>query len=235
MTCLILFPSRLQKRMIEFDNNSCYESEFTEPGLPLIISFAGLGDKFEFKKILSGYPVNVIYVRDLLHQWYLNRLIGIGNGVVENKDFLEEKIRKMRPSRVITLGTSAGGFGAILYGTLMEVDRIVVFSPQTFRNKWLCFWKWDYRWLDRVVDIYRASEENRKFLDLKTLAKHFNGTLVLYYDRTNRLDNLHGERLKGKKIIHSTYDFGGHNLVQILKQRGLLFDLIEHNLGLNNA
>lgn len=231
MICLFLFPSSLQKRVIELDNQRCYTFEFKEPGLPLIICFAGLGDQFEFKKTLSTYYVNVIYVRDLSHRWYLKELNGIGNNVLENKSFFALEISRMKPSHLITIGASAGGFGAVLYGSLLNADSIVAFSPQTFRMKWLCLCTWDYRWLDRMVDIYDGAGVSRKYLDLKALTAAFKGKLILYYDRTNRLDNIHGARIKGKQVTHATYDFGGHNLVQILKQKGLLVNIMEQNLG----
>ena len=153
---------------IRLTDNSFYEERFIEPGLPLIISFAGLGDKYEFKKTLAHHSVNVIFLRDLSHQWYLNDLPTVGCGVSEISKFLSDRIIELKPPKVVAIGTSAGGFAAMLYGALLKVDSICVFSPQSFRSKLLCLLTWDYRWLDRVVDIYEGTKMQPQYLDFET-------------------------------------------------------------------
>ena len=153
---------------IRLTDNSFYEERFIESGLPLIISFAGLGDKYEFKKTLAHHSVNVIFLRDLSHQWYLNDLPTVGCGVSEISKFLSDRIIELKPPKVVAIGTSAGGFAAMLYGALLEVDVICVFSPHSFRSKLLCLLTWDYRWLDRVVDIYEGTKMQPQYLDFET-------------------------------------------------------------------
>ena len=216
---------------IRLTDNSFYEERFIEPGLPLIISFAGLGDKYEFKKTLAHHSVNVIFLRDLSHQWYLNDLPTVGCGVSEISKFLSDRIIELKPPKVVAIGTSAGGFAAMLYGALLEVDVICVFSPQSFRSKLLCLLTWDYRWLDRVVDIYEGTKMQPQYLDLKPMMRNYKGSLSMYYDQTNRLDNAHSKRIIGANISHHKFKFGGHNLVQELKKLGKLIHIIEEGLG----
>src|SRR5260221_1260655 len=164
----IFFPKLIaQKERVLYGDS--VRVDFKGVNLPLLISFAGLGEEFNFGKTLGVYRVNVIYLRDLNHNWYVNGIPDAGNTVAEVARFLVLKIEEIRPSKVVMLGVSAGGFAALLYGCLLHADAILAFSPQTFMNRLNCVVYLDYRWLDRVVQIYGGDKTNRDFLDIKML------------------------------------------------------------------
>ena len=231
IACLFFSPSTLQKRKILKTNCKSYSIDFKESGLPLVISFAGLGAHFEFRNSLSTKSINSIFIRDLSHQWYLNELTDIGNGVNEIRHFLNNQIIRMNPAQIIFIGTSAGGFAALLYGTLLKVNKIIVFSPQTFRSKWLCLWNWDYRWLDRVADIYEHPCFDGRFLDVRPYLKNFNGQINVYYGEDNRLDRIHARRIEIGQVNLFALKSKEHNLAGQLRDSRKLNEIIDKMLS----
>lgn len=197
---------------------------------PLIISFAGLGDQFQFAKSLDSLNVNVIYLRDLKHNWYLNGVPGIGGNVGQIAEFLNTKIKEGKYTKVITIGASAGGYAALLYGALLNANVILAFSPQTFIDHFHRLIYWDRRWQDRIAEIYSSTNVNRSYLDLKPLLKKYNGDVKLFFDKFHRIDAIHAKRLTIKNVTYFSSDIGGHALVKHLKENGKLKEYIEHAL-----
>lgn len=225
----IFFPSLIRQKE-KAEVVSGVSIDFKKDRLPLIISFAGLGEQFNFGNTLKDIEANVIYLRDVNHNWYLNGLEGVGDSVKEVTSFLRHKVEEYKALTVVTIGTSAGGFGAILYGHLLKASSVVAFSPQTFMNRWNCIRYLDYRWLDRVVQIYQGSVSNRGYLDLKWLIHNDKIAITLVYDKTHRLDAVHASRMQGATIKHLAQSGGGHTLVRGLKNSGVLGDLIKYSL-----
>lgn len=226
----IFFPSLIRQKE-KISGVPSVSIDFKKEGIPLIISFAGLGEQFNFGKTLDDLNVNVIYLRDVNHNWYLNGLSGVGDYVEDVSDFLINKIVEIKPSKVITLGTSAGGFAAILYGHMLQADAVLAFSPQTFMNRWNCIKYLDYRWLDRVVQIYQGDRSNRVYLDLKEIIFNTKTSITLVYDKTHRLDRIHSMRLKGNGIVQMGQDGGGHTVVKELRESGFLANTINQLLN----
>lgn len=194
---------------------------------PTIVSFAGLGDQFQFKATLANLDVNIIYLRDLKHNWYVNGVVGVGDDVEGVAGFLRARLKELGTSKVITMGASAGGFAAILYGSLLGVHRIIAFSPQTFMDRFHRTIYYDYRWKDRFQQIYAGNRSNRPFLDLKRIVRNYKGKVALFYDKKHRLDNIHARRIKGRNIECFPSAGGGHNLVKELRSVGKLEEYLE--------
>jgi hypothetical protein len=96
---------------------------------PLIVAFASEDMKqFQWGRALSRLGVPHVLVRDSLRRWYQD-----GAFPHAGRDTLVSYIRgfRLRGHRVITLGASAGAYGALMYGKLAEVDRIIAVSPVT--------------------------------------------------------------------------------------------------------
>ena len=226
----IFFPSWITKQN-DIDHAEYVRVDFKSNDLPLVISFAGLGGQFNFLRSLDGFAANVIYIKDLKHHWYLTGIPGAGNTVPEITEFLKGKATEFRATRVITLGTSAGGFAALLFGAQIGATSIIAISPQTFMNKWNCIRYLDYRWLDRVVEVYRANDDNRQFLDIKSLVSEYQGDVTLIYDVTHRLDNLHAGRISGNHIVRVEEKSGGHNVARTMKNEGRLDQLLKETIA----
>lgn len=75
---------------------------------------------------------DILYMRDVDKRWYLNKLPGIGESVEDTIVFLKNETRKYRTS--IFVGSSMGGYAAILFGSLLNAKSVIAQTPQTDLN-----------------------------------------------------------------------------------------------------
>lgn len=68
-----------------------------------------------------------IFVRDIKKQWYLDGI----NTQMDSQDKVGAFLKaETAGSRVVTLGSSAGGYAAVLFGSVLKADRILSFNGQ---------------------------------------------------------------------------------------------------------
>jgi hypothetical protein len=105
----------------------------------LIISFAGYDlqyggiPKFDFTNILrTNFPdTNLFFYTDIYSNLYHNGIYGLSTNIEETVLYLQTEIKSYK--NVITLGVSSGGYAAILFGSLLNVQKVIAFIPQTIR------------------------------------------------------------------------------------------------------
>ncbi len=92
---------------------------------------------FSFWKAFSDLPVNRMFLRDP-HRTHFHRGIpDIANDLYELRDYILEYIRSRRIERLVIVGTSAGGYTALVLGKLIEIHlpklplRVHAYDPQT--------------------------------------------------------------------------------------------------------
>jgi len=68
-----------------------------------------------------------IFLRDLIKQWYLTGISSIYNSPQLLYQFLKTETEGYT---VTTLGSSSGGFAAVLYGSLLNADKVLTFNGQ---------------------------------------------------------------------------------------------------------
>lgn len=104
----------------------------------LIVTFAGLGHTihsdltvFEFRRSLTQMelPVDLLFLKDSKQQWYLGELPGISKTIEETTEFLHKQVNGY--DKVIFIGASSGGYASILFGSLLNIDAVIAFYPQT--------------------------------------------------------------------------------------------------------
>lgn len=84
-------------------------------------------DKYEWKSNRISGAFMHIFVRDIQKQWYIEGI----NSLVNTPDLLAEKLRELTSGfEVYTVGSSAGGFAAILFGSLLKAKRVYAFNAQ---------------------------------------------------------------------------------------------------------
>lgn len=99
----------------------------------LALSFDGILP-FEFLNFLSNNYNNcdLIFYRDFKKSWYHNGLEGITNNIEETIEHINNIINQKIYKKIIFMGISAGGYAAILFGSLCKnVTNVVSFIPQT--------------------------------------------------------------------------------------------------------
>jgi hypothetical protein len=103
----------------------------------IIISFGGclqhFKDKqtFEFLNFLNvNFPsYDKYFYIDKKFKWYNSGISGISSNIDQTIVYLKNIIKNYK--EVIFLGTSAGGYASILFGSLLNVNKVLAFIPQT--------------------------------------------------------------------------------------------------------
>lgn len=102
----------------------------------LLIIFASRNDiraniQFQFRNLLSQVDIKKIFVRDVHDAWYSKGLKNIVDSIEGIAEYLNERIERIKPKKLVTLGSSSGGYAALLFGCLLNADQSIAFSPQT--------------------------------------------------------------------------------------------------------
>lgn len=145
-----------------FSSNGIYFPDTEESFTATIIE----KDRFEWFGIRPDAG-RYVYVRDVFKQWYISGINQHFNDPDKLLILLKDLIGGY--NRIYTVGSSAGGYAAILYGSLLGADRVFAFNPQ--------------------VEIY--SEEQRGCFSLLT---HSKKKYAHYYDLTKMIEAL-GDRM----------------------------------------
>ena len=105
----------------------------------LIITFAGIGvdamksPRFEFFNLIErkfNYIDRQYYV-DVHYNLYHQGIEGITSNIEETVEYLRAEIEGY--TNVIFVGVSAGGYAAILFGSLLNIQSVIAFKPPTKR------------------------------------------------------------------------------------------------------
>ena len=89
-----------------------------------------------------------IFVRDVFKQWYIRGINAQCNNIEALADLLKEEARGMK---VVTVGSSAGGYAAIVLGSLLQAECVLAFNAQldlnllTSRNPFVALYQ-DTKW-----------------------------------------------------------------------------------------
>lgn len=85
-------------------------------------------DRYEWTKNLVCDAKRHIFVRDVYKQWYLEGVSSTCDTVDKTLSLLKEKAKGY--DSCVCVGSSAGGFAAVLFGSLLGAERILAFNPQ---------------------------------------------------------------------------------------------------------
>ena len=207
----------------------------------LLIAFAGNAGlyggmpTFEFHNIMEDIPVNKLFLRDPHKMWYQNGVPGIGETIDEIADWLRFFASYHHIERIVTVGNSGGGYAALVFGILLQVSEVHAFVPQA-------------RLID-PEDSHR-SERIRKIqsdpgcicqhLDIRKLILKTKSIkrpkINIYYCTNDLIDVQHVNRIKDIKNINVFgFNHGGHDVIKILKDKGILENLLQSSLLNNNS
>lgn len=200
----------------------------------LLVSFGGVRQGFgipvfEFFNSIEELSCDKIFIRDFNQAWYHKGLNSELNSISSILEFLDNIIKTNQYKKISFIGNSMGGYAAILFGTLLNVDKIVTFAPQTFIDRMNRFWYRDNRWNTEISKIYSDKKFQRKYLDLKKSLSNtkYSTKIDIYFSPLDKLDNLHANSLKKMKNINLyPYNKGGHGVVKSLKKDGKLNQIL---------
>lgn len=207
----------------------------------LLVSFGGIQQGlgvpvFEFFNSISDVPCDKIFLRDFHQAWYQKGVDAELDHVDKLIAYLREKITDNQYDKVCFIGNSMGGYAALLFGSILNVDCVIAFAPQTFVDMFNRLINRDFRWQRQIFKMYGFKRKRKEFFDLKKyLSKNnlYTTELNLYYSSEHILDKKHAERLKNEKniILHPIKE-GGHKVVKIVRDSGELKSLIKSTFSI---
>lgn len=182
----------------------------------LVINFSSKGKEWkdkvvpEFSKSLKPLGCHIGHVMDKTKSWF--NTPNIIDGITKEIDILQKKVN---PKKVVFMGLSMGGFGAILFSKLCFCDVVLAFSPQIDIDPKLT--SWDTRYHNYFVKDF-------DFI-VPHIRNHFNKTskyiIVL---GNNKIDKKHIELIPKQKNINIIVnkDLKHHNPLKIWKEQNIL-------------
>lgn len=194
-----------------------------------VIAFGGMATKLgmpvpEFTRILTDHGPDVFFVKDHLQAWYQKGLPGASIDVESTAAFLAQ-VTSGYKSAPKTVGTSAGGFAAILFGALLGSPAVVAFGPQTYVRP-------------ETISQF-ASQDTRssevldgQMLDLRTvLQKNPIPDVQIFYGEDCPFDAEPAKYLQGIDGVKlRPYPTDTHNVAAWLREQGKLTEILRQTL-----
>lgn len=198
----------------------------------LFMSFGGvrLGSgmpPFEFTASLSSRGAPGYFIKDFRQSWYHEGLLGISDDIAGTHRYLQTLVERHGCDHLVTLGSSAGGYAAILFGALLGADRVAAFAPQA----------------DVTADVVKHfagydSPPPSQFLDRRKSVPSLTQFLrqqgklpeiQVYYGEGCRMDAEDADKLAGLDQVRlmPVADTASHSIAAELKRRGELDGILE--------
>jgi pimeloyl-ACP methyl ester carboxylesterase len=202
----------------------------------MLVAFGGINSRlgiapYEFSSLTGRSGVKRLYVRDLHQAWYHRGMPGHGDELMDVAATLGKTVAQRRVERLVVVGTSAGGYAALVFGTLLGADLVLAFSPQTTLDLESLGQMDDHRWDAKLQALEDDAAFDRDWIDLARAlpaARHAQTQYRVYFDATH-MDRAHGERLDGLDGVRLfRFGRGEHELVRQLRDVGALSRMIEH-------
>jgi pimeloyl-ACP methyl ester carboxylesterase len=169
-----------------------------------------------------------VFLRDPAQAWYQRGLPDIGGDVYAVRDFLAQKIDESGASEVRFVGNSMGGFAALLFGSLLRTGRVIAFVPQTFVSAGLRAQHGDHRWERQINELHGGGVGADFFEVAPVAAVHHPGLKAdIYVANDPPLDGRHADQMLDFSDVRiHRFDVGGHALVKMLRDQGLLAGIL---------
>lgn len=171
--------------------------------------------RFHFFSVARLFPSrSKLLVRDPSRSWYNAGLPGVGDTVEEIAAWLREELAGLGARRVVTTGSSMGGYAAILFGCLLGAERVVALAPQTVLDPAL-------RWMMPPPELELQAP------DLEPAMRGAPGTAVdLVFGWGSPLDTYHAQRVARVPSVRLLRVEGGHDVAAELAEQGRLWPLL---------
>ena len=159
--------------MTEFDTEDKTKDYLIQHGSngKLTIAFAGLANglcevRHDFFNATSGSECSKIFVKDMKQFWY-QQGIPEAPSIPALFQKLKDDIAVIQPTEITCIGISAGGYAALLFGSMLDVDLVHAFGPQTFLSRELHD-KYNMTvFLRDPLEKLWAAQEDQTYFDLK--------------------------------------------------------------------
>ena len=209
----------------------------------LIIIFASNGvsedlvPPFNFINLLNeNKSFDKLFLRDFKCNYYMDGLGNTAKDFYETIEFIKKTISEKNYKNVLAIGSSAGGFAAILFGNLLKFKKVMAFNPQTVLTE-----ERELVIKDDFLDL-RACEELRKkkqsddffnkCLNLKNLVP-FQTQVEIHYSEYSEVEKRYAEFIKHENCNLINHKTSTHLLAYELREEGKLKNIILNFLNSN--
>lgn len=196
------------------------------PGGDLVVAFSGIGpeaggnDGFlkippeEFVGISSAHDRGALFVADLRATWYT--VPGLAEKVEE---VVNATVKEWGATRVVTLGNSMGGFGALHFARRLNASVALAFAPQfSMKPDRVREGRWKQYRVFQDMDAHSEIGD-----DISPDCRY----LVIFGGRC-KLDRPHYNEMVQVEGVECLLVRGAkHNVARVLKTRGLLADIVD--------
>ena len=192
---------------------------------------------FDFKSTLKSFcDHDKLYIRDLDRNYYLNGIKYSATSIAELTSLILQYIHNKNYKNVTTIGSSSGGFAALLYGNLINADHMIAFNPQTvLGEKNITEINDDIfgppinamlRGIKNQDKLYQKSLNLRNFIPFK-------GKAVIHYssESLSGIDQRYAKYLQHGNCCVIPYKSTTHLLALQLKEQNLLFEIIANTIN----
>lgn len=185
-------------------------------------------NKFEWENstgvISSIVPFKKLFIKHDDCTWWQTEFKGLdGYGPHVLAKFINEEIEKSKAKRVLTMGLSMGGYGAILFGCLCKADLAMAISPQTYLT--------GHRYKkNNLVEKFKPYDINIEETDLKVVLERYNNNFTqynIYFGEHNSTDKNMAERISscnGVKLF--PIDSSKHTVAKPMISSGLFKEIL---------
>ncbi|MCB0640661.1 MAG: hypothetical protein KDC44_03440 [Phaeodactylibacter sp.] len=202
----------------------------------LLISFGGgkggLGvPVFEFYKSIAHLNCDKIFLRDFRQAYYQKGVDEDIDHIESLIDYLKKVVEAGNYKKIICIGNSMGGYAAMLFGCIINADRVISFVLQTLIDLPNLIRHSDYRAITGAFRIYFYRNNRPEYYDLRKYLLNLDSyktQMKLFFCPSYTIDKIHCERMlvcDGVELVE--VDEGGHDLVKVLKKRGALKTVLE--------
>jgi pimeloyl-ACP methyl ester carboxylesterase len=211
------------------DPQAPLSSDLDADSRTLLLAFGGMAGElhmppFEFFSLTGEMPVKRLFVRDLRRAWYHRGVPRHGESIAAVADSLGELVAAQPVQRLVVVGSSAGGYAALLFGALLGADTVLSFGPQTTLDRGQLAAIGDRRWDERLGELRAAGEFDPEWADLRRVlpeARRAETACEIHYDEEFALDRAHAEHL-GDLPGLSLHPFPGgeHRVARAMRDSG---------------
>lgn len=151
-----------------------------------------------------------IFIRDIFKQWYLTGI----NIEIDSPEKLLEFLRKETSNmKIITIGSSAGAYAAILYGIQLNAERIMAFNAQFELESSLI------KVNEKIYPlVYRLrTTDRRKYYDLKNIVDIDSPTIYYFHSVASAWDKMEIRHISNCRKINIIRFNTAHHGIPFLK------------------
>ena len=220
------------------NNQTSVSLDLSDSADVLLFVFGGIKNGigmpfFEFNNFLKQYKnLSKVFIRDINQAWYHKGLTGISEEIATTLDYIKQITKEKTYTKIIFIGNSAGGYAALLFGNLLNINKVIAFAPQTFINRKNRLLYQDFRWKKQIRAIYDYKNSTPAYYDLKKVLKNNSNTQnTIYFDSNDKLDKVNAQRLSSLENTNIIdLKLGKHNLIKAIRDNGLLKKIIENEI-----